>query len=467
MAFCVWSSLAGFLLAGCSSEAPPNPKLQAARLALQTNQTQAAIDQLADLDSGEAHYLKAVALQRQKLQAAAVEEIQKALSFEVDNPRYQGFEVLLQLTGGKLDQAQKLIDLQQQHPSNGAVALFATPAYIARKDLPGAARAFDTALTLIDECPEFMFFALNHALVTEKFEAADRLLRKLKDAAPENAKFQRELLQYAVKGQRVEVAQELLAQIQKVDAEAEDLESLAVETALLTKQPEEAADIAAKQAQARPDDIPAQMRLAESLLRSPPSPENEQKLASLSTKFPDIPEFPGKHALYLTKHGRVEEAVQAINQGLDRTKIAEVKSQLLHLAVAIPLQAQKPDLAEQQINKYRSQFTSAEIVTYFEGRVAYLRRDEEGALRKFKQLVDRKESDTPVETSLTAESMIWVERILRAQLKRKQMEAAVRAVRESVPDKQEKSETAAETPVAPPVPPESKSAANALPSNST
>lgn len=418
------------VLLGCSSSPPTfEAELQAARVSLQTNQTQTALDQLAKLEIGEAHYLRAVALQRQKLPEAAAAEIKQALAFEVDNPRYQAFELLLQLTAGKKDAAAKLVELYQHHPANGAVALFATPACIAQRDIPGATKAFETALSLIDECPEFMFFALNHALVTKKFDAVDRLVRKLQAAAPENTAFLKDLLKVAVRGERTELAEELLAKLKTLDPDSQEVNALAVETQLLLKRPDQARELAADQARQAPANAEVQLAYAETLFRAPPTAENEKKLAALCAQFPEQPEFVAKFALYLAKQQRTAEGLTAIDRAMKLTKSPLVKAHLLHLAIGIPLEAQDARLSQQQLTKFQDQFSSSEMLTYFEGRVAYLHRDYDRALAKFQDVLDRQADLEGSGRSLAAECLVWVERTLKARLGQQRVKNAVKSVK--------------------------------------
>jgi hypothetical protein len=90
--------LTGFLnFGGRSSDA----RVEKARKMLQINRPQAAIDALANEDSAEGHYLKAVALQSLGKLDAARDQMSEAISIAPHQPKYQGYQFVLQVAAGK------------------------------------------------------------------------------------------------------------------------------------------------------------------------------------------------------------------------------------------------------------------------------------------------------------------------------------------------------------------------------
>lgn len=431
---CYWRRgllvVVGLLTAGIScNRHAPTEQVEKARSQLQLNRPQAAIQALAKEDSAEGHYLKAVALQSIGEKAGAREQIEESLSIAPDEIKYKAYQHLLELSAGKVGAAQQLIDLFEQHPSSPAVAFFATRAFVAQGNVKGALRSFKLGLTLVDEVPEFMFHALQHAVTTQQFDDARTLLTKLEQVAPNDAELLRELLNVAIKGRLVDQAEKLMTRIQAVTPDAKDLDELRIKMELALERPAAAIMAARKAIREGKAEPSTEILLADALLRASPSPENERELAALSAKYPEFPEFLGRHAAYLVKQKRLKDATRILNEAIERTKSANVRAALLNLAVRLPLEAGNAEIAEQQIHLHQARFTNPLVADYFMGRVLYLKHDFVGALEKFQKIVSAPEtSKSEGGRALAAESLVWQRRILA----NKEVDDRLKAAREEL-----------------------------------
>ncbi len=412
------------LLGGCRGNAP-TAQVEVARRHLQLNRPQLAVEALAKEDSAEGHYLKSVALQSLGQKEAARDQIKEALSIDSDDPKYQGYEAVLDMLAGKKEAAQQLIELYETRPSSPALAFFVTRAYVAKGDIKKTLSSFKLGLTLIDEVPEFMFHALQFAVTTEQPEIARQLLTKLEKSAPTDAEFLRELLNVAVKAKLVEPAHQLLERIAVLTPQATDLEELGVKMELLLGRPEAALSAAHAALKNAPDEISTQALLAEALLRADPKPERERQLAELAAKHPENPDFLRRYALYLVKSQRIPEAVAVINQGIARTKIPAARAPLLNLAIRVPVEAGDAILAEQQLNLHRAAFSSPLVAEYFMGRIQYIKGNMIGAVEHFQKVVASPNvNNSEAERLVAAESLAWQKRIISAQTATEQLKKA-------------------------------------------
>ncbi len=402
-------------LGGCRSRTSA-AQVETARRSLQLNRPQLAVEALAKEDSAEGHYLKSVALQSLGQKEAARDQIREALTIDSDDPKYRGYELVLEMLAGKKEAAQKLIELYESRPSSPALAFFVTRAYVAKGDIKNTLRSFKLGLTLIDEVPEFMFHALQFAVTTEQPEVAKPLLAKLEKVAPTDAEFLRELLNVAVKGKLVEPAHHLLERITALTPQATDLEELGVKTELLLGRPEAALSAAHAALKNSPDEISTQALLAEALLRAEPKPERERELAGLAAKHPDNPDFLRRYVNYLVKAKRVPDAVAVVNQGIARTKVPAARASLLSMAIRIPVEAGDAELAEKQLNLHRAAFSSPLVAEYFLGRILYIRGNMVGAVEQFQKVVASPDvHKSEAERIIAAESLAWQKRIITSQ----------------------------------------------------
>lgn len=435
---------------GCRSQAP-TAQVETARRHLQLNRPRLAVEALVKEDSAEGHYLKAVALQTLGEKAAARDQIGEALSIDSEEPKYRGYEALLDLNAGKKEAAQKLMDLYDTRPSSPALAFFATRAYVEKGDVKSALRSFKLGLTLIDEAPEFMYQALQHAVVTEQADIARQLLEKLQQAAPQDVDFLRDLLNVAVRAKLVEPARHLLEQITAVTPDAADLPELQIKMELLLDRSETALTIAHQTLQKSPNDPAIEILLAEALLRAEQKPERERELAQLAARHPENPHYLRRHVLYLAKSKRLPEGLNLINQAIARAKVPTVRATLLNMAIRIPLEEGDATLAEQQLNLHRAALSNPLVADYFMGRILYLKRDYLGAVERFQKVI---ESPTVEESEagrlLRAECTSWQQQIISTQTNKERLRQAQEELKKILQPKKAKKDV-------PPAKPDAKS----------
>ncbi|MDB5339056.1 MAG: hypothetical protein JWN70_4675 [Planctomycetaceae bacterium] len=409
---------------GCQRHVP-TAQVDVARKNLQLNRPQLAIEALTKEDSAEGHYLRAVALQAKGERAAAREQIDEALSISPEEIKYKAYQNLLDVLAHKPGSAQHLIELYDVHSSSPAVAFFATRAFVAQHNLQGAVKSFKLGLTLVDEVPEFMFQALQHAVTTEQDADTRQLLKKLEGAAPNDAEFLRELLNIAVKAKLAEPAQHLFQRVQTLTPESLDLPELQVKMELLLGRPEAALVAAHKALEGTPNQSGLELLLAESILRCDPKPERERELVGLVAKHPDNPDFISRHANYLVKNKRLPEALAVLNKAIAQTKVTAVRATLLNMVIRTPIEANAPGLAEQQLTMHQAKFTNPAVADYFMGRILYLKHDYAGALVRFQKVVTSQgTAPTDAGRALAAECLYWQRQILANQLVDERLKAA-------------------------------------------
>jgi tetratricopeptide (TPR) repeat protein len=389
----------------------PSPEVEKARVSLQVNEPQVAYDKLVADESAEAHYLRAVALNRLKQRKAAHEQIRKALDQEPDNPKYQGFEWLIDLLEGTPGAADKIIALYDRNRSSGAIALFATLAYLTKKDVKSSVAAFNGALTMSADAPEHMFEMLNHALNTGRTSDAQHLFERLEQLRPDDVGFLKEMLQLATRRQVAKAAESLLARLETLAPNDVELEKLRVEVLLLTDHKEEAVQAAGRIYRRNSQDLQAAESYAQALAQAKPTPERDQVFVDLTKAFPKSIEILAKYALYLTRSDRLPEALTLLNGALRQTLVPSGRSYLMQAAIILPLDAGNPERAEEQVKRHRRELRDPNLVTYYEGRILALRKDYDGALGKFRQVLDAEKKPGTVNQALLLDTRIHLQRV--------------------------------------------------------
>ncbi len=190
------------VLVGCSDPTGADlENVKTARRLLQMNKAQEALEALSsDEPVAEEHYLKAVALDRSGRKQPALGEIQEALKLAPDSVKYRGLRLRFQLFQKDIDAADKLIRLQEEHPSSAAVSLYCVYAYqakvvrymVQRKHRAAQAHgnraieALKTSIDLADEVPEFqremLSFEREYGIGTH----AEILVNKLWEVDPDS-----------------------------------------------------------------------------------------------------------------------------------------------------------------------------------------------------------------------------------------------------------------------------------------
>lgn len=421
-----WAALCLFGV-GCGPRGP-SAEVEKARQSLQVNAPQAAYDQLVSEESGEAHYLKAVALNRLKLRKASHEQIRKALDEDPDNPKYQGFEWLLDLLEGTPGAANKIITLYDRNRSSGAIALYATLAYLTKKDVKQSVAAFNAALTMSADAPEHMFEMLNHALNTGRISDAEVMFERLEKARPDDVAFLRELLELAVRRRVPKASESLLARLETLAPNDREIEKLRVEVLLLTEHKEQAVQAAGTVYRRDEKDLLAAEVYARALSQAESAPERDRIFAGLREKFPNSIEILAKYALYLTRSERLPDALKGIDAGLRQTLIPTSRSYLIQVAIGLPLDSEQADLAQQQLDRYRPQLQDPYLVTYYEGRILAIRKEYDAALGKFRKVLEAQKTKPDVNSLLILDAQQQLQRVFAAK-------ALAAAIMEDPPEK--------------------------------
>lgn len=422
------------ILQGCGYSGQ-SAKVEEARRQLQLNRPQLTIDLLAKVDTAEAHYLRAIALQALEQGQAARDQIGEALALDSEDPKFNGYLNLLDLAQGRAEAATKLIDLYTVRPSSPGVAFFATRAFLFKRDMPGAMKAFKLGLSLIDDVPEFMFNAMNHAANTNQGEAVSLLIGKLEKIAPKDPEFIRSLLSTAIRARRVKDVERLLEVVAKLEPESPDLAELRIRAELMMGRNEAAVHAARQVLDERPNDEQLELMLAESLLQASPKPSHEKQLAELAQKHQDNPEFLAKYVLYLTQIKQLPKAIDLLNRTIDQTANPVVKSSLLQLAVGLPLESGDPVLAEKQVDRYQKEFTDPLMQEYFQARLQFLKNDLDGALARFRKVIEQAKENTTAHQALTAECVNWQHRILQQKTLNEKLGSLQEVVNKSIQSK--------------------------------
>jgi predicted Zn-dependent protease len=424
-------------------------RVEQARKMLQINRPQMAVEALANEDSAEGHYLKAVALQALKKFDPAREQINEAVAIAPNDSKYQGYQLVLQLAAGKAGAIEELAQLYQMGKSSPGVALFATQAFTKQNppDVRATIQAFDIGMTLIDETPEFMFSALHFAINSlqqphgegeqeayqQKVATAERLIEKLEEVAPNDPALLKELLTWAVRGKLAKTSQHLMDRFSELQGDSPDITELRIMVDLMLGNHSAAIATAQQAVTDHPGESAFELMLADVVMKSPTAPDREKILSDLALKRPENPEFVAKLALYLAKTRRVSEAVTVINRAMATTKGQEQRAALLKLAVGIPLEADDPILSEQQVAKYKAEFHNPKIVDYFEGRVLFLKNDMAGAKARFEKVLADKQINNEPDRILAAECLIWQQRIQVWQIELAKRNSAAHAQKSQEP----------------------------------
>ncbi|HVW00164.1 MAG TPA: hypothetical protein VHB77_07490, partial [Planctomycetaceae bacterium] len=264
---------------GCGKSGPP-PEIVQARELLQVNKFQAAADLLANQKSAEGLYLKAVALHALRQPDAALDAVKKAHQLDQADPRYEGFLLLLRMMKDEQGAANELIDLYEQNRSVGALALFASSAYLMKRDQPKSMATFDVAVALANETPEFMWQMLDQALAVGRRKAAEDLIDKLSGVRPKDPDVLRRLLQTAVRGRLGPSAETLLTKLKELTPDDPQLEKKRVEVLFLLNRPE-ALTAAEKLYRDWAETEEAALVYILPLSEAPYSPENDRQFAAL------------------------------------------------------------------------------------------------------------------------------------------------------------------------------------------
>lgn len=394
------SMIAALLLAtltGCSGERL-TPEVLAARKSLQFARPQEALDKLSEGSgdsTAEGHYLRAFALEQLDRLDAAKAEIKLALDAKPSNPKYKGYSLRLKLFEGDSTAIDSLLELHDQNPSSAAVSLYAIFAYqakhvrqrsdmklrAARVQLENAQGCLKTALSLAGQIPECHRELLGMAVWFEQPDDALKLVDALLREEPNNIEFLRD---------RIKVL--LLAK--------QSAETISTATTLFKRldRTEEAA-----------------VEFANTLNRLPPSPAALNQYDMLRETFPANTAILLRYCWSLGKAGRSEEACTELAKALVQQTDPRRRRTLAQSAVAIPLEAQDADITAEQLKKFHKEIGDDQMLAYFEGQLAALRKEYGKSVEKMQDVVNIYRMDSNASPGLARIALARIQEMLTEQ----------------------------------------------------
>lgn len=382
-----------FVLPGCGEKL--SPMALASRKELQFGRPKEALDKLSEGSgdsTAEGHYLRACALEQLDRNDAAKGEIKLALDADPKNPKYKGFSLRMKLFEGDESAIDALLELHDQNPSSAAVALYATFAFqakhvrqrsemklrAARVQLGNAQKALKTALTLAGEIPEAHRELLGMAVWFEQPDDALRLVDALLREDPDNVEFLRDrvkiLLLAKQSANTISAAATLYKRLERTEAAA--------------------------------------VEFADTLNRLPPSPAVMEQYKTLRESFPANTAILLRYCWSLGKAGRSEEACEELAKAFEQQTDPRRRRMLARSVIAIPLEAGDADITAEQLKKFRNEIGDAQMVAYFEGQLAWLRKDFAGSVAKMQDVVNFYRTDANTSPELARVAMGRIQRAL-------------------------------------------------------
>ncbi len=382
-------------LTGCGESHLTEPAIEARKL-LQTGQPQMAIEALRDDDSVHGHYLQGVALERLKRYDAAKEQIGEALKSAPENLSYQSFDLRLrmqhELKQGKMDAVELMIQLHQQHPSHAGAALFTCYAYQAKaiqqrkqekhSEVSASSKAgieaLKTAIAMSATVPELQREILSTAAALRVTDGVTELVDRLYAMANNDVAF--------------------VAECVSMYSLAENYDK-AITAAKLLHQNNNRSEQTA-------------LILANAMSVSTPSLERDREFADLQSHYARNSEILSKYAIYLARSNRLTLATKILNSAIEAERDSKAKQMLIYIAVSIPLESGTANTAEEQLKLHRAQISDKQLISYFEARVLYLKKQYQPALIKLARILESQKNDPLGNRALAKESLQWMQRIL-------------------------------------------------------
>lgn len=382
---------------GCGGERF-SPAALAARKALQFARPQEALDKLSEGEGDNTpagHFLRACALEQLERIDAAKAEIKLALDAAPNNPKYKGYSLRLKLFEGGEAAITPLLELYDQNPSSAAVSLYAIFAFqakhvkqrsesklrAARVQLDKAQAALKTALSLSGEIPEHHRELLGMAVWFEQADDAIKLVDALLREDPDNSEFLRD---------RVKVL-------------------------IMTKKPTETISAATALYKQQERTEAAAVEFADTLNRLPPSPVVLRQYESLRETFPKNTALVLRHCWSLGKAGRSAEACAELSKAFDQQSDPRRRRTLAQSAVAIPLEAEDADIAAQQLKRFRKEISDDQMIAYFEGQIAAIRKDYALSVTKMQDVINIYRSDSNASPELARIALGHMQKLLTEQ----------------------------------------------------
>ena len=385
------------VLSGCGGESF-SPAVLAARKSLQFARPQEALDKLSE-GSGDTtpagHFFRACALEQLERFDAAKAEIKLALNAAPNNPKFKGYSLRLKLFEGDESAIDPLLELHEQNPSSAAVSLYSIFAFqakhvrqrsenklrAARVQLDNAQAALKTALSLAGEIPEHHRELLGMAIWFEQPDDAIKLADAVLREEPDNLEFLRERVKVLILAKR---AGEVISASNTLFKRLERTEAAAVE-------------------------------FANVLNRLPPSPVVLSQYETLRESFPSNTAILLRHCWSLGKAGRIDDACSELAKALDQQPDTRRRRTVAQSAVAIPLEVKDTEVAAQQLKKYRKEIGDDQLVAYFEGQLAALRKDYATSVSKMQDVVNIYRSDSNASPELAHAALGHIQQALTEQ----------------------------------------------------
>lgn len=381
---------------GCGGERL-SPAALAARNALRLARPQEALDKLSEAsDSTPAgHFFRACALEQLEQLDASKAEIKLALDAAPNNPKYKGYSLRLKLFDGDESAIEPLLELYEKNPSSAAASLYAIYAFqakhvrqrsekklrAARVQLSNAQAALTTALKLSGEIPEHHRELLGMAVWFEQPDDAITLVNAMLRDDPKNVELLRDrvkvLLMAKRPGETISAATALFKQLERTEVAA--------------------------------------VEFANTLNRLPPSPVVMREYDSLREMFPANTAILLRHCWSLGKSGLSEDACEELAKAFQQQTDPRRRRTLAQSAVAIPLEAGDADIAAQQLKTYRKEIGDDQMVAYFEGQIAAIRKDYDASVSKMQDVVNIYRSDSNASPELARIALGHIQQVLTQQ----------------------------------------------------
>ena len=159
----------------------------------------------------------------------------------------------------------------------------------------------------------------------------------------------------------------------------------------------------------------AAVEFSNTLNRLPPSPVVLRQFESLRETFPTNTAILLRHCWSLGKAGRSAEACAELATAFDQQSDARRRRTLAQSAVAIPLEAEDADTAAQQLKRFRKEIRDDQMIAYFEGQIAELRKDYAGSVTKMQDVVNIYRTDSNASPELARIALAHIQKVLTEQ----------------------------------------------------
>ncbi len=385
------------LLTGCGGERL-TPAALAARKALQFERPQEALDKLSEGagdKSTEGHYLRACALEQLGRIPAAKAEADLAIAAAPKNPKYKGYVLRLKLFEGDEAAIEPLLQLHEENPSSSSVSLYATFAFQAKHVKQRSGGKLRAARVQLDKAQASLKTALS--------------------LAAEIPECQRELVEMAIWFEQPDEALKLIDSLLREELDSIDLLRQRVRVLLLSKQSAEAISTAATLYKRRDRTEIAAVEFANVLNRLPPSPAVLDQYKTLREHFPSNTAILLRNCWSLGKGGQVDLACQELAKAFEQQTDPSRRLMLAQSAVAIPLETNNADIAAEQLKKYRKVIGNDQMLAFFEGQLAALRKDYALSVEKMQDVVNAYRTDSAASPEMARTALDRIRQILTEQ----------------------------------------------------